>query len=115
MAQLIHKKKVILEDLQFARSILHLGFGLMFAGKDKIGKGLCLVMPKEFKTAVTTFFCLYPLEILFVNSNFIVVDKKVLRPWVLRSAPREKCKYIIESSVGTFNSINVKDKLEFLR
>ncbi|MFH1456226.1 MAG: hypothetical protein ABIF40_04730 [archaeon] len=114
MARLIHEKKEVLEDLQFARSILHLGFGLMFAGKNRISKGLCLIMPKEFRTSVTTFFCLHSLEILFVNSKFEVVDKKVLKPWVLSYVPRAKCKYIIESLVGTFDSIKINDKLELL-
>lgn len=102
----------------WATSTFRISLGLMFASKKRIDKGICLVMPikkdVKFGASVTMFFCFFPMEILFVNSNFCVVDKVILKPWRLNYTPKSACMYVIESSVGKFKDINIKDiiKLE---
>ncbi|MFW6285823.1 MAG: DUF192 domain-containing protein [Nanoarchaeota archaeon] len=116
MAKLIHKKKIILNDMKYAKNIFSISRGLMFASKKKIEKGMCLVLPlrrdKKFSSSVTMLFVFYPLEILFVNGNYKVVDKIILKPFKFSYIPKQHCKYIIESKPNTFNNIKIGDKID---
>jgi len=116
MSKLIHKKKVVLPTMKYLTSIWSIGFGLMFASKNKIKKGVCLVMPigknSRFSCGVTMHFVFNPLEILFVNSEFVVVDKVILKPWKSVYIPKKPCKYVLESNVGSFKNIKIKDKVK---
>ena len=73
-------------------------------------------MPTEedvkFGASVTMFFCIHPLEIIFVNTKYEVVDKKVLRTWVPNYTPKEKCKYVIEAYPGILKDIEIGDKIQ---
>lgn len=116
MAKLIHKKKVILNEMKYATSIFAIGKGLMFANKTKIEKGMSLVMPTrknhKFSSAVTMYFCFHPMDILFINTDFKVVDKVTLKPWKSSYVPKEAAKYVIESTKDKFKNINMGDKVE---
>lgn len=113
MAKLINSKgEVILEEMRVARSGLSLAYGLMFASKKKVERGMCLVFPNKdvkYGAAITMWFCFMSYEILCINSNFKVVDKVVLRPFKTTYIPKDKCKYVIESLPGTFESIKEGD------
>ena len=113
MAELINsKKEVVLKDMRVARSGLSLAYGLMFASKKKVQRGMCLVFPRQdvqYGAAITMWFCFMSYEILCVNSNFKVVDKVVLRPFKTTYIPKDKCRYVIESLPGTFKSIEEGD------
>ncbi len=116
MAQLFHKNDQILSDMVYATSILQISKGLMFAGKKKINKGMCLVIPSKMderiNSSVTMLFCFYSMDIIFVDSNFNVVDKQTLRPFKVCYVPKKKCRYVIESFKGKFNNIKIGDKIE---
>jgi uncharacterized membrane protein (UPF0127 family) len=112
MAKLIHKNKIILDYMDYLTNPLKILTGLMFSGENKISKGVCLVKSREDKIGVTMLFCFYPLEILFIDSNFKVVDKVILKPWILSYTPKKSYKHIIESSVGKFKDINIGDKIK---
>ena len=58
------------------------------------------------------FFCFYPYQILFLDSNFKVVDLVTLKPWSLGYRPKNKIKYAIESWPGTFDNINIGDSVK---
>ena len=116
MVKLIYKNKIILPDLKYVRNIFGLVGGLMFASKEKVKKGMCLVMlgksDKKFGVGIHMFFCFYPYDVLFINSDFRVVDKKILTPWSSSYTPKKPVKYIIESWKGTFKDINIGDKIQ---
>lgn len=111
---LIFNDKIILKNVKVAKDPLSLAQGLMFASKKRLKKGICLQFPSDVLkgAAITMWFCFLKYEILFVNSKFEVVDKIVLNPWKLSYIPKAKCKYVFESSVGTFKDINVGDKVK---
>ena len=91
-------------------------WGLMFASQSKVKKGRCLVVGnKDKKVSIHMLFCFYHYEVLFINSKFRVVDKKLLRPWSLRYVSARKFKYVIESSEGTFTRIRVGNKVKIQR
>ncbi len=116
-SKLTYKNKTILPQMKVATNPFELANGLMFASKKKIDKGICLVLPSSkdvrFGASITMMFCFHPLEILFINSKFEIVDKKILKPWAPSYTPKEACKYVIESTVGKFESINIGDKVQF--
>ncbi|MBW3017849.1 DUF192 domain-containing protein [Candidatus Woesearchaeota archaeon] len=41
--------------------------GLMFASKNKIRKGMCLMNRKESRAGITMLFCFYPMDVIFVD------------------------------------------------
>lgn len=115
MGKLIHKNKVVLDNMKVASSIFELGFGLMFASKKKIDKGILLKLSpidSRYKCATTMFFVFSKLEIIYVNSKNIVVDKVVLNPFKSTYIPKKPAISIIESSVGKFRNIKVGDTVE---
>lgn len=116
MGKLLHKGKIILDSMRIARSTWAISKGLMFSSKKTISKGICLVMPVEkdvkFGAAVTMWFCFYKMDILFINSSYIVVDKITLSPWKLSYIPKEKCMYVIESTAGKFDTISIGDHVD---
>ena len=114
MAKLIHKKKVILADMSYAKNIFSLVAGLMFASRRKISKGKCLVMQgkTDVIVGIHMLFCFYPYEVLFVNSKFEIVDKKILKPWSLSYVSKKHFKYAIESSAGKFYGIEIGDRVQ---
>lgn len=101
--------------MKYATNIFEISVGLMFASKKRIKKGICLVMPtrkdSRFAGSVTMLFCFASYDILFVNTQYEVVDKKTLKPFVFSYTPKAKCKYVIESSKGSFSKINIGDKI----
>ncbi len=100
----------------YATSMLQISKGLMFAGKKKIKKGICLVMPGKvdvkFGASVTMMFCFHKMQMIFIKSNLEVVDKVTLRPWKITYTPKDKCCYVIESLPKTFDNIKIGDKIE---
>lgn len=113
MGKLIFENKIILDNMKYATSALSLANGLMFARKKTVKKGICLVMPSKkdvrYGASITMFFCFHPLDILFINSNFEVVDKKRMYPWQPSYTPKEACKYVIESEINSFKNIKIGD------
>ena len=113
MTKLIHKDKTILNSISTTYDILGLTLGLMFASKKRIKKGLSLELPGKsgMRTSIHMFFCCYPYQILFLDSDFKVIDLKTLQPWTLGYKPKQKAKYVIESWPGTFDNIKIGDKV----
>lgn len=113
---LSHNNHCLLPDLKISNSLLRISYGLMFASRRKIRNGLCMVFPstKDIRhgASVTMFFVWFPLEVLFVDSSFTVVDKVTLKPWVPSYTPRAACSYVIEASPGTFSSVNIGDRVK---
>ena len=76
---------------------------------------MCLVIPTrknlKLSSSITMLFCFMPYEILFLNTDYEVVDKVVLKPFRLSYIPKKPCKYVIESVVGTFDKIKIGDSV----
>jgi len=113
MAKLVYNKKIILKEMKYVTSIFEISYGLMFASKNKIEKGMCLVMPitknLKFQSAVTMLFCFHPMNILFLDKNFKVVDNVILKPFRISYIPKKSAKYVIESTKNKFHKIKIGD------
>ncbi len=99
--------------MKIAKNPFILAIGLMFAGKKRINRGLCLKLPVQkdviFGASVTMLFCFYSMDIIFINSKNKVVEKVCLKPWVLTYTPKNPSIMIIESSKGKFKDLKVGD------
>jgi uncharacterized protein len=119
VAKLLFKGRVVLDEMKYATNIFSISLGLMFASKKRIDRGMCLVMPLRrdgrFSGSVTMLFVFRSMDILFVNSDFEVVDKKMLRPFVFSYTPKKACRFVIESSKGKFDRIKVGDRLVLIQ
>ena len=117
MARLIHKNKVLLSEMKYVKGVFGLFMGLRFASGDRIKKGICMVTSgiEEKRTPLDMLFCFYPYEILFVDSDFRVVGKIILKPWTLSYVPKKPCKYVIESLPGTFKNVKIGDKVKIMQ
>ena len=59
MAKLLHKKKIILPEMNVASNVFQMANGLMFASKKKIKRGMYIPFPGKdikFGASVTMFF-----------------------------------------------------------
>ena len=116
MAKLIHNNKTILKNMRVAKNNFSIAKGLMFSTKKKIDKGLCMILPLDedvkFGAAVTMWFCFSSMNILFINSEYKVVDNIELKPWKLSYIPKDKCLYVIESTPNKFKNIKIGDSVE---
>lgn len=113
MAKLMHNGKTILNNMSYLNNLFSISKGLMFASKNKVKNGACLVIPKNTKPTIHMFFCFYPYEILFVDENYQVRDKKLLKPWTMYSS-KNYARYVLESLPGTFKDIKIGDKIKII-
>ena len=110
--KLIYKNKIILKNPKYETNIFKLAYGLMFASKEKIKDGLIMTYRINLKHPITMLFCFYKYDILFVDKNFVVVDKVTLKPFQLNYIPKKKCLYVIESCENKFKEIKIFDKIK---
>ena len=105
------KRTLLARNAKICTSIISKSFGLMFSKK----KPLIFIFKKEKINPLHMFFVFYPIDVLFLNKNKIVVEiKENFRPFSFY-APKNKSKYIIELPKNTIKETKTKlgDKIEF--
>lgn len=88
--------------------------GLMFS-KKLIDSAMILCLRKEVLVNLHMFFVFYPIDVLFLNSNKIVVElKKDFRPFTFYSS-KNKAIYIVELPLGAIEKTNttIGDIIDF--
>jgi uncharacterized protein len=106
------KKDVIAEDAVVCSNIFSQGLGLMFSFKIK---SLVFTLKKEKITPLHMFFVFYPIDVLFLDKEKVVVDvKENFRPFSFYT-PKHKSMYVIELPEGTIKKTKtwVWDKIDF--
>ncbi len=102
--------KILSDNTKFCNTIFSKTKGLMFSKK---GNSAILVNSKESYSGIHMFFVFYPLDIIWLNKDKIVVDiHKNVKPFTPLLKPKKKAKYILELPAGN-NTVNIKDKLNF--
>jgi len=108
----ITKKRIIAENAAICKNIIAKSLGLMFALKPRT---LIFIFKKEKITPLHMLFVFYPIDVLFLSKNKVVVEiKESLMPFSVYT-PKNKAQYIIELPQGAIrkSKTNVKDKIEF--
>lgn len=86
--------------------------GLMFSKKIQDNKGLLFVFDGEskFGKSIHMLFVFYPINVFWLDKNYVVVDKVLAKPFRLYYAPKKACQYILETNSSI--DINIGEKLK---
>jgi uncharacterized membrane protein (UPF0127 family) len=89
--------------------------GLMFKKSVPDDQGLLLVQSTESKvnSSIHMMFMRMDLAVIWINSEFIVVDRVLARRWKLAYFPKRAAKYVLEMGISHINDFNVGDKVYF--
>lgn len=106
-------ERILIKKIRFARTILQRTKGLMFEEKKNFDYALIFEFPVEDKllTSIHMIFVFFPIELLFLDKNQIVVDKVTLTPFTLNYTPKKKAKFVVELPVGTTKRVELGEKI----
>jgi uncharacterized protein len=113
---LINKTKgTRLGEVDFANSFMSRFLGLMF--RNTLERGLILKLPSSRSrrgSAIHMFFMKFPLDIIFADSDKMIVDMVSIEPWKTYT-PKAPAKYVIEMEKGTIKTFDLEigDELDF--
>jgi len=106
------KTTLLAKNAGLCKNILSKSLGLMFSTRKK---SLIFIFKKEKITPLHMFFVFYPIDILFLDKNKIVVEiKENFKPFNFYN-PKNKAKFVIELPKNSIkkSKTNVGDKIEF--
>jgi len=106
------KKEIIAKNANLCSNILSQSLGLMFALKPRT---LIFIFKKEKIIPLHMFFVFYPIDVLFLNKNKIIVEiKENFMPFTFY-IPKNKSKYVIELEKNTIKKTKteIRDKIKF--
>ncbi len=106
------KRAIVAENADICKNIIAKSLGLMFKLKPK---PLIFIFKKEKIIPLHMLFVFYPIDVLFLNKNKVVVEmKEHLRPFSYYS-PKNKAQYIIELPKGTIKKTKTAlgNKIQF--
>lgn len=108
------KNLIIAKKVKVCNSFLSRLKGLMFTRKLEDDMALVLISKEEslIRSAIHTLFVFYPIDVLWLDRDFNVVDKRLnIRPFTLSVIPKRAAKYIIELKSNKAIDIDLNDKL----
>ncbi len=89
--------------------------GLMFRRTLPEDEGLLFVYDRESRTetSIHMFFMRFPIAIVWLNGEGIVVDMVLAKPWRPFYAPRQPARYFVEASPSLLDRVMIGDRLIF--
>jgi uncharacterized membrane protein (UPF0127 family) len=89
--------------------------GLMFQKEIIPSEGLVFDEFKDTKinTAIHMLFMRFPIGVLWVNSDHVIVSKVLAKPWKLMYSPEKPARYVIEVHPEVLNYYQVGDTIIF--
>ena len=100
------KRTIISKNAKLICNALSQSIGLMFSKKEN--KALIFKFGKEKFISLHMLFVFYPIDVLFLDKDKIVVDRKEsLKPFAFYKS-RKKAMYAIELSNGSINKTNTR-------
>ena len=108
-------KGTVLGECEIADTFFSRLRGTMF--KKKLERGLILKLPNTRSrsgSAIHMFFVMFPLDIIFADSDKKVVDVVSIDPWKTHT-PKKPSMYVIEMEKGTIEAsgTEIGDELDF--
>ena len=79
------------------------------------GEGLLLVesYASRSSAAITMQFMFFSIAVIWMDSDFKVVDKVLAKPWRLAYAPAEPARYTLETHPEILERVEIGDILKF--
>jgi len=89
--------------------------GLMFRHDLERGTGLLLVEGRvsRMDASIHMFFVYMDLAVVWINSNYGVVDTVLAKAWKPYYAPREPARFILEIHPDRLDEFRIGDQVEF--
>ena len=89
--------------------------GLMFRSRLALDEGLVLVGIKDSRldSSIHMFFVSFDLTVLWVNSEFKVVDKVLARSWRPMYFSKKPARYVIEIHPERWGDFEIGDEVQF--
>jgi len=112
MIKNLTKKTILAKKYKICRSIFSKSLGLMLSTKPKT---LIFIFKKEKINPLHMLFVFYPIDVLFLDKNKIVVEiKENFQPFTFHT-PSKKSKYILELPKDTIkkSKTEIGDKIYF--
>ncbi len=109
----LSKNKIIESSARLCNNVFSKFIGLMFSKRQK--RALILKFNKEKMIHLHMLFVFYPIDVLFLDKNRIVVDKKEnFKPFAFYKS-KKKAMYAIELFQGTVKKTkaDIGDKIDF--
>ena len=112
MIKNLTRKTILAKKYKICKNIFSKSLGLMFSIRNG---SLILNFKKEKINPLHMFFVFYPIDVLFLNKDKVVVEiKENFQPFTFYT-PKKKSKYIIELPKGIIEKSKTKvgDKINF--
>lgn len=111
----VTQNSVVLERAKWCISFWCRFRGLQFVTSLPESQGLLFVSDHDSKsdTTIHMLFMFMSIGVIWVDSEGIVVDKKLARPWRLAYVPAKPAKYFIEANTSILERVSIGDKLTF--
>ena len=89
--------------------------GLMFAKNLPPMEGLLFVYGNEsvIGTSIHMMFMRFTIGVVWLDSQGVVVDKTLAKPWRLSYAPQKAAQYFIEANPDILDRVEIGDQLNF--
>ena len=109
------QNSVVLERAKWCISFWCRFRGLQFVTNLPENQGLLFVSDHDSKsdTTIHMLFMFMSIGVIWVDSEGIVVDKKLAKPWRLAYVPAKPAKYFIEANTSILERVSIGDKLTF--
>ena len=87
----------------------------MFKKKIPDDQGLLLVQSSDSKvnSSIHMMFMWMDLAVIWINSEYIVVDRVFAHRWKLAYFPKSAAKFVLETGISHINDFNIGDKVFF--
>lgn len=106
--------ETLAEDVEMMNSFWSRFRGLMFRRKFEEGEALLFEFPRPRKFRIHTFFVFFPIDLIYLDRGWEIVDvKSDLTPWSTYN-PGVKGKFLVELPAGVVDQVDVDigDELE---
>jgi uncharacterized membrane protein (UPF0127 family) len=112
-----HDLSKIFDKLTYQRNFFELSRGLMFKNDISISnESYIFILNRERKAAITMMFVFFPIDVVWLNSKFQVIDSKEnLKPFSFYTSHKGKAKYFVEMPLDSIKKYRIKigDRLKF--
>lgn len=107
--------KILARNVEVAGGFWSRLRGLMFRRNFEQDSGILFSLKKPKKFSVHTFFVFFPIDLIYLDSDLVVVDlKENMGPWSTYS-PNTKASYLLELVSGKIDDVGVKVGDEVVR
>ena len=104
----------IANNIEICRTMTSQALGLMFRSLIPANYAMIFVMKKPASVGIHMLFMRFPIDVIFLNEEKIIVAMASLKPWIGHKATKN-IKYIIETNSGMIEryGLSIGGKMEF--